>query len=349
MPIAVDTSLASEAAGLGSVASAAQAAEAEGYAGMWVSEAGGRDPFLRLAIVAASTARLQFGTSIALAFPRAPMVTAQAAWDLAEGSGGRFVLGLGSQVKGHMERRFSVPWTAPGPRMRDYIGCLRAIFRSWQDGAPADFRSEHYQYTLITPSSRRAPLRSPFVDWAGRPSGVPIYLAGVNPYMCRLAGEACDGFVVHPLHSRAYLTEMVLPELAQGASRAGRPPRSVTLTVQPFVVTGRDEAELRHWTAVVKRQIAYYASTRTYARILELHGWGDLPAKLHEMTVTDRWDALGSVITDEMLETFAVVGRPAEIPGELRARYEGIVHRLALYHREAPVDAALLRSTLERI
>lgn len=347
MPIAVDTTLTGAAVELGKVAAAARAAEADGYAGVWVSEAGGRDPFLPLAVLAASTTRVQFGTSIALAFPRAPMVMAQIAWDLAEASDGRFILGLGSQVKGHMERRFSVPWTAPGPRMRDYIGCLRAIFRAWQHGAPADFRGDHYQFTLITPSSRRAPLRRPFTNWAGEAAGVPVYLAGVNPYMCRLAGEVCDGFVVHPLHSRAYLTEMVLPELQQGAERAGRPRGSVALSVQPFVVTGRDEAEVRHWTAVVKRQIAYYASTRTYARILELHGWGAVPATLHEMTVTDRWDEIGSVITDEMLDMFAVVGRPEEIPGKLRARYDGIVDRIALYHGDVPVDARALRETLQ--
>ncbi len=347
MTIAVDTTLTGEGAELGGVAAAARVAEASGYAGVWMSEAGSRDPFLRLAILAANTERVQFGTAIAIAFPRAPIITAQIAWDLAEGSGGRFILGLGSQVKGHIERRFSVPWTAPGPRMRDYVACLRAIFDSWQGGGPAAFRGEHYQYTLITPSSRREPLRRPFIDWAGRPAGVPVYLAGVNPYMCRLAGEQCDGFFVHPLNSRAYLTDMVLPALRHGADRVGRPLSSIELCVQPFVVTGRDDDEVRHWTEVVKRQIAYYASTRTYAPILELHGWGDVPAKLHEMTVTNRWDDLGSVITDEMLDTYAIVGRPEEIPGKLRARFDGLVNRIALYHRDVPVDPGALIETLQ--
>lgn len=345
MTIAVDMNL--RGAGLRDAVGAARAAEEAGYAAVWAAESGSRDPLLRLAIVATATTRLHFGTSIALAFPRAPMILAAAAWDLAEAGDGRFMLGLGSQVKGHMERRFSVPWTAPGPRMRDYILCLRAIWRSWQEGTPADFRGEHYQYTLVTPSSRREPLRAPFRNWAGEPVGVPVYLAGVNPYMCRLAGRLCDGLVVHPLHSQKYLAELVLPEVQQGTDRANRPLGSVAICVQPFVVTGRTDEEFRHWTAVVKRQIAYYASTRTYARILDLHGWGDVPGRLHEMTLTDRWDEIGSVITDEMLDAFAVVGRPEEIPAKLKARYDGMVHRLMLYHPDVPVDQRALLDTLQ--
>ena len=344
MTIAVDTNL--RGTELGAVAEEARTAEDAGYAGVWCAEAGSRDPFLRLAIVATQTRRLRFGTSIALAFPRSPMLLATTAWDLADASDGRFILGLGSQVKGHMERRFSVPWTAPGPRMRDYIRCLRAIFHSWQDNAPAAFRSEHYQYTLITPSSRREPLRTPFLNWAGEPAGVPIYLAAVNPYMCRLAGRLCDGIIVHPLHSRQYLSDLVLPELQQGAERTGRPLGSVAICVQPFVVTGRTEEEMQRWAAVVKRQIAYYASTRTYSRILELHGWGDVPGKLHEMTVTNRWDEIGTVITDEMLDVFAVVGRPEEIPGKLKDRYDGLASRLTLYHPDVPVDRRALIEAL---
>jgi probable F420-dependent oxidoreductase len=241
-----------------------------------------------------------------------------------------------------MERRFSVPWTAPGPRMRDLILCIRAIFAAWQDNAPAAFTSEHYQFTLMPPSARREPLRSPFLNWAGQAAGVPIYLAGVNPYMCRLAGEHCDGFFVHPLHSPAFLSDEVLPGIEAGARRSGRPLSSVELCVQPFVVTGRDEAEFRHWKDVVKRQIAYYASTRTYTRVLDRHGWGAASATLHEMTVTNRWDEIGSVITDEMLEQFAVVGSPEEIPHKLRARYDGLVQRIALYHGDVPVDRQAL-------
>jgi probable F420-dependent oxidoreductase len=345
MTIAVDISL--RGSRLGEVTDAARVAEDVGYSGVWCAEAGSRNPFLRLAIVATQTRRLQFGTGIALAFPRAPMLLATTAWDLADQSDGRFILGLGSQVKGHMERRFSIPWTAPGPRMRDYIGCLRAIFHSWQYGTPADFRSEHYQYTLITPSSRREPLRAPFRNWAGEPVGVPIYLAAVNPYMCRLAGRLCEGIFVHPLHSQKYLTELVLPELRQGADLTGRPLQSVAICVQPFVVTGHTDEEFRHWTAVVKRQIAYYASTRTYARILDLHGWGDVPGRLHELTMTDRWDEIGAVITDDMLEVFAVVGRPEEIPAKLKARYDGVASRLRLYHPDVPVEQRALLDILQ--
>jgi probable F420-dependent oxidoreductase len=346
MAIAVDTNLFARGSALIEAAAAAREAEAAGYAGIWVSESGSRDPFLRLAIAATQTRRARLGTAIAIAFVRSPMVLAQMAWDLAEASDGRFILGLGSQVKGHNERRFSVPWTAPGPRMRDLIPCLRAIFDSWQHDAPANFRSDHYQYTLKTPASQREPLRRPFVDWAGRVTGVPIYLAGVNPYMCRLAGELCDGFWVHPLHSRAYLAEMVRPTVQTGAERAGRSLDSIELCVQPFVVTGRTDEEMRRWADVVKRQIAYYASTRTYARVLDLHGWGDVPGTLHEMTVQNRWDEIGTVITDEMLEEFAVVGRPEEIPAKLQARYEGLVNRIALYHRDVPVDHRALLAAL---
>lgn len=314
------------------VAAAAQAAEAMGFAGLWTAETQ-HDPFLPLALAAAATERIQLGTAIAVAFPRAPFTVAQTAWDLAANSGGRFILGLGTQVKGHNERRFSVQWTPPGPRLRDYIRCLRAIFAYWQGGSRGQpsFTSEHYQFRLSSPFFAPPPLDQPYVDARGELRGVPIYIAAVNDYLCRLAGELCDGIHVHPFHSARYLTDVVLPNLEKGAAKTGRTLADVERATTAFVIMGDTEAERAQAREGVRQQVAFYASTRTYYEVLAVHGWGDVSAKLNEMSVTGRWAEMGSLITDEMLDVYAVEGTPEEIPSLLQQRYEGLLTRIAFY------------------
>ena len=314
------------------IPAAAQEAEAMGFAGLWTAETQ-HDPFLPLAIAATTTARIQLGTAIAVAFPRAPMTVAETAWDLAANSSGRFILGLGTQVKGHNERRFSVPWTAPGPRLRDYIRCLRAIFTYWQNGSRGrpSFTSEHYQFTLSSPFFAPPPLPAPYVDRHGDMRGVPIYIAAVNDHLCRLAGELCDGIHVHPFHSARYLTEVVLPNLEKGAVKTGRTLADIERATTAFVIMGDSEEERARARKGIRQQISFYASTRTYYEVLAVHGWGDLSAQLNEMSNTGQWAEMANLITDEMLDAYAVEGTPEEIPSLLKKRYDGLLTRVAFY------------------
>ena len=314
------------------IPAAAREAEGMGFAGLWTAETQ-HDPFLPLAVAATATSRIELGTAIAVAFPRAPMTVAQTAWDLAAGSNGRFILGLGTQVKGHNERRFSVPWTAPGPRLRDYIRCLRAIFAYWQDGSRGqpDFTSEHYQFRLSSPFFAPPPLERPYVDRHGEMRGVPIYIAAVNDYLCRLAGELCDGIHVHPFHSVKYLTDVVLPNAEKGARKTGRTLEDVERATTAFVIMGDTEEERARARQGVRSQISFYASTRTYYEVLAVHGWGELSAQLNELSLQGRWAEMGNLITDEMLEVYAVEGTPEEIPTLLKRRYDGLLTRIAFY------------------
>jgi probable F420-dependent oxidoreductase len=299
------------------------AAQAErlGYDGLWTAEAG-HDPYLPCAIAAAATDHMTIGTNIAVAFPRSPLVHAQIAWDLQAASRGRFVLGLGTQVKGHNERRYSTAWTAPGPRLREMIQLIRHIWDVWQNGARPGFEGKHYRFSLMTPFFSPAPLEWP---------DIPIYIAGVNPYICRLAGELCDGFHVHPFHSRKYIDEVVLPNVEQGLAKAGRKRSQVALATTAFVIMGKDRDEIERAKAPVRQQISFYASTRTYIGVLEAHGWGDTCYRLNEKAAKGDWNGMASLITDEMLEVFAVQGTHDEIPGLLRRKYAGVIDRLGFY------------------
>lgn len=314
------------------IPAAAREAEELGFAGLWTAETQ-HDPFLPLAVAATATTRIELGTAIAVAFPRAPMTVAETAWDLAANSGGRFILGLGTQVKGHNERRFSVQWTAPGPRMRDYIRCLRAIFTYWQNGARGqpDFVSDHYQFRLSSPFFAPPPLAHPYVDRRGEMRGVPIYLAAVNDYMCRLAGELCDGIHIHPFHSAKYLTDIVLPNLEKGAAKSGRTLHDVERATTAFVIMGDTTEERARAREGVRQQIAFYASTRTYSDVLAVHGWGDVAVQLNELSVKGRWSEMPRLITDEMVEVYAVEGTPEAIPSLLHRKYDGLLTRVAFY------------------
>lgn len=310
----------SEAGGL------AREAEAMGFDGAWTSETA-HDAFLPLVLAAEHTTRLTLGTSIAVAFPRSPMATAYIAWDLQRLSGGRFILGLGTQVKGHIQRRYGLAWDAPGPRLRDYIRALRAIWECWQQGTPLSYQGDHYSHTLMTPFFNPGPIDHP---------RVPIHIAGVQEYMCRLAGELCDGLHVHPFHSEKYLREIVLPAVEQGLQACGRTRGDVCLVGSTFFVTGETRAAMQTAREDVRRQIAFYASTPNYRVILECHGWGEIAKELTRRSVRADWEGMAALISDEMLEAFAIVGHPGEIPEKLRSRYAGLLDRLAIYETFDP-------------
>ena len=297
------------------IAGAARRIEELGFDGVTTPEAG-HDPFLPLMIAAEHTRRISLGTNVAIAFPRTPMVVAQMAWDLQRFSGGRFRLGLGTQVKGHNERRYSAPWTAPpGPRMREYLLCLRAIFQTFQSGERPAFSGKHYQFTLMSPFFNPGPNEAPHV---------PLYIAALNPYMARLAGELCDGLRLHPLGTFPYTRDVVLPALEVGARKAGRRLADIDIVASPFLATGRDEAEVAAAKAAVKQQVAFYASTRTYHSVLEFHGWVEVGPQLHRLSLEGKWQEMVSLITDDMLREFAVIGTYDELAARLKESWGSI-------------------------
>ncbi|HKW91157.1 MAG TPA: TIGR03617 family F420-dependent LLM class oxidoreductase [Methylomirabilota bacterium] len=306
---------------LGDVTAYARRAEAAGFGAIWSAETR-HDPFLPLALAANATSRVALGTAIAVAFPRSPMVLAQIAWDLQKASGGRFVLGLGSQVKAHNERRFSVPWEAPGPRLREVVQAVRAIWDCWQTGTRLDFRGRSYRFDLMTPFFDPGPIEHP---------RIPIYLAGVNPQMCRIAGEVADGLHVHSFHSARYLRECVHPAVQEGLARAGRSRVDFTFRASTMVVLGDTADERRRRARAVKRQIAFYASTRTYQAVLAAHGLDDLSPRLHAKSLAGDWEGMADLITDEMLDLFAVSGPFEEIGERIRERYRDLYDRTQLY------------------
>ncbi len=314
--------------------------EEVGYDAVTSSETS-HDPFLPLVLAAEHSQRLLLGTSVAIAFPRSPMVVAYLAWDLQKFSGGRFVLGLGTQVKGHNERRFSVPWTAPGPRLREYIGALRAIWDCWQNGTPLNFRGKHYTFTLMTPFFNPGPIEHP---------RIPVHIAAVNAFMARLAGEICDGIRLHSFLSPKYLREVIIPAVQAGAARAGRALDDFELAGAGFVIAGRTEADLAPQREAVRRQLAFYASTRTYRPVMAIHGWGETVDQLHRLSLQGRWAEMAGLITDEMLETYATIGTYDEIADRLRERYRGLVTSVALnLPLETAEDRELAREVIARV
>jgi probable F420-dependent oxidoreductase len=306
---------------LNDIPALARAAEDVGFDALWTAETS-HDPYLPLAIVAEHTERIKFGTSIAVAFPRSPLVHAQIAWDLAAQSKGRFILGLGTQVKGHNERRFGIKWEAPGPRLREMVLCLRAIWDCWQNGTKPRFEGTYYRFTLMTPFFSPGPIAHPHV---------PIWIAGVNTYMCELAGELCDGFHVHPFHSIKYLRESLLPEVSRGLAKTGRRREDIVLATSAFVIAGDTDEEIQRAKDAVRMQLAFYASTRTYVRMLDAHGWGDTSTRLNEKAAKGDWGGMASEITDEMLDVYAVTARWDDVAAKVQARYAGLLDRVALY------------------
>ncbi len=267
------------------------------------------------------------------------MVVAHAAYDLQQYSRGRFVLGLGSQVKPHIERRFSMPWSRPASRMREFVLALRAIWDTWQQGTKLDFEGEFYTHTLMTPFFSPAPHK-----W-GAP---PVFLAGVNERMTEVAGEVCDGFFFHAFTTERYLRDVSLAALARGRARAGKGVESFDVCGPAFATIGRTDEELARAVAGTKSQIAFYASTPAYRPVLDLHGWGDLQPELTAMTKEGRWPELGSRIDDEMLHAFAVVGAPAQVGRGLRERFEGVATRISVY-TPYEIDPALKREVARHV
>ena len=311
---------------LSEAATVSRAAEDIGFDAMWTAEAQ-HEPFMPLAVAATTTSRIKLGTAIALAFTRSPMVLAYTAWDLQAASHGRFILGLGTQVKGHNERRFSVKWEAPGPKLRELILALRAIWDCWQNGTKLHCTGKYYNFTLMTPFFSPGKIAHPHV---------PIYIAGVNPYICRLAGELCDGFHAHPLHSPKYLREAVLAQIDAGAKQAGRSRKDVVISTTAFTIMGDSKKELGEMRERIRMQIAFYASTRTYKPVLDMHGWGEVCTRLNEKTAKGDWAGMAKEITDEMIDEFAVTGSPEEMPALLKARYAGLLDRVAFYQPYHP-------------
>lgn len=307
--------------GLGDVGQAARELEELGYDGLLTAETS-HDPFFPLLLAAEHTERVEIGTGIAVAFARNPMTLANIGYDLQSFSKGRFILGLGSQIKPHIEKRFSMPWSRPAARMREMVNAMRAIWACWNDGEKLDFRGEFYKHTLMTPFFN--PGRSEF----GAPK---VFLAAVGELMTEVAGEVCDGLIVHGFTTERYLREVTLPALERGLAKAGRDRSSYEVTGPLFVVTGTTEEEMSNAARMVKQQIAFYGSTPAYRGVLDLHGWGDLQADLNTLSKQGEWVKMGEAIDDEMLETFAVVAEPEGVAERFRARYGGIVDRCSFY------------------
>ena len=300
---------------LGHVPERVRAVEAAGYDGAVAAEIHG-DPFLPLTLAAEHSRRVDLVTAIAVAFARSPMTLAQIGHDLNAFSRGRLVLGLGSQIRAHVVRRFSMPWSRPAARMREYVQALRAIWACWYQGAPLDFRGEFYSHTLMTPM---------FVP-PGREHGAPrVMVAGVGPRMTEVAGEVADGLIAHAFTTPRYLAEVTLPAVARGLAKAGRPRERFEIACPAFVVTGETAEAVEASRRMMRQQLAFYASTPAYRGVLELHGWGELGVELTGLSKRGKWIEMGERLPDEVLETFAVVAAPDGLPAALRRRLDGLV------------------------
>lgn len=303
-------------------AASAQETEAAGYDGAWSVETA-HDPFFPLLLAAEHTERLELGTSIAVAFARNPMNLAHIGWDLQSFSKGRFILGLGSQIKPHITKRFSMEWSHPAPRMREMVLAIRAIWDTWQNGSPLAFRGEFYTHTLMTPFFMPDPAD---LDGYGVPK---VFLAGVGEMMTEVAGEVCDGFICHGFTTERYLREVTLPALARGRAKAGKSMSGFEVVGPSFVVTGNDEAGMAAAESGTRQQIAFYGSTPAYKGVLELHGWNGLHEDLNALSKKGGWVEMGNLIDDQILNTFAVVAEPEQIAPELLRRYGDVIQRIS--------------------
>jgi len=304
----------------------ARKVEALDYDCLWSSETQ-HDPYLPVAVAATATTRIKLGTNIATVFSRSPMITAHIAWDLQKASGGRFTLGLGTQVKAHNERRFSVKFESPGPKMAEAIRAIRAIWDCWQNGAKLNFKGQFYTFDVMTPFFNPGPIEHP---------KIPIFIAAVNPYMCGVAGELCEGMHVHPFNSPKYLREVVHPAVEAGLKKSGRARKDFTFATASFVIVGDNERERAEQAQMVRQQIAFYGSTRTYQPVLECHGWGALTAQLHRKSVEGDWKGMADLVTDEMLEAYAVTATYDQLHAKIVERYDGLLDRTALYQPYQP-------------
>ncbi len=329
--------------GVAGIAKAARRIEDLGFDGIISCETAGHDPFFPLLIAAEHTQRVTLSTGVAVAFPRSPMVVAQMAWDLQRFSAGRFQLGLGTQVKGHNERRYGVPWTAPpGPRMRDYLHCVQAIFKTFQNSKqPTYFEGRHFRYTMSPPVFTGQPIAHPHI---------PIHVAAVNDYMSRLGGELADGVFAHPVCTARYIREVMLPQVEAGARKAGRPLSAIDIVGAPIIVTGRNRDEIEREKKLLKQRVAFYASTRTYHPVFAVHGWQDLGMRLHALSREQKWDEMVRLIPDAMAEEFGTIGALDEIGARLKERWGGILTTINLptdLPLRTPADERSVRALLD--
>lgn len=298
----------------------AQTAEQMGFDGAWVTEMT-HSPFTLTSLMGRDTTTIDIGTAIAVAFNRSPTVAAYAAWDVQSITEGRFILGLGTQVKGHIERRFGMNWESPGPRLREYVQALREIWDAWSENREPKFKGEFYTITLTPPNAIPDPPENPHV---------PIFVAGVNPFNIRLAGEYCDGLHIHPFHSPEYIEQEVIPYLEDGATRGGRSIDDVTLTTSVMAIPGNTPEERSKRREEVRSEIAFYASTRTYQKVLEVHGWEGVVDDLHKLSTRGQWNDMGKLVTDAMIDTFSIEGEWKELNEKINKRYD-YIDRVALY------------------
>jgi probable F420-dependent oxidoreductase len=306
---------------LGEMPALARFADETGFDGIWTFETA-HDPFLPLVLAAEHSRRLSLGTSIAVAFARSPTILAHTGWDLARFSKGRFILGLGTQVRGHNERRFGVKWEKPVDKLREVILAVRAIWDCWQNQSRLNFQGEFFKLNLMTPFFSPAPQEY---------HRIPIYIAGVNRRMCQLGGELCDGFHVHPLHTARYLREAILPNIDFGLAKGGRPRQAIEISSSIFVIPTDDSKEAAKYEAEARQQISFYASTPPYRPVFDLEGWGDVADRLKAMAARGRWSEMPALITDEMLERFILRGSWAELPEKVSKKYAGLLDRVSYY------------------
>jgi probable F420-dependent oxidoreductase len=304
--------------------------EREGYDGAWSAETG-HDPLLIVAGAATATSTLELGTGIVVAFARSPMITATMANDVQLLSHGRLLLGLGSQIKPHIEKRYSMPWSHPAPRMREYVLAMRAIWDCWNEGTALNFRGEFYRHTLM----------SPFFNPGPNPYGAPkVYLAAVGELMTEVAGEVADGLLVHPFSTERYLRDVTLPALERGLAKSGRDLADFPISFSGLIATGDNGEALEDATRRVRAQIAFYGSTPAYRGVLELHGWGDLQSELNTLSKSGEWERMGELIDDDVLHAFAVVATPKDVGALVRQRFNDVVRRFSIYAPYALSDDA---------
>jgi len=303
------------------VGTEARELELAGYDGAWSAETG-HDPLLIVAGAATSTTTLELGTGIVVAFARSPMITATMANDVQLLSRGRLLLGLGSQIKPHIEKRYSMPWSHPAPRMREYILALRAIWACWNEGAALNFRGEFYRLTLM----------SPFFNPGPNPYGAPkVYLAAVGELMTEVAGEVADGLLVHPFSTERYIREVTLPALERGLAKSGRDAKDFPISFSGLVATGDTDEELTDAIRSVRGQIAFYGSTPAYRGVLEIHGWGELQGELNALSKSGEWVKMGELIDDDVLNAFSVVAAPPDVGAVVRERLDDVISRFGIY------------------
>lgn len=310
--------------------------EAQGFGAAWSFESA-HDPFLPLVLASQSTQRIELGTAVAIAFARNPMTVAQLAWDVQTIARGRFLLGLGTQIQPHIEKRFSMPWSRPAERLREFVLALRAIWRSWETGERLGFRGEFYTHSLMTPFFNPGPNKF------GAP---PVFLAGVGPRMVETVGEVGDGFLVHPLHSPSFLEAVTLPALDRGLAKSGRARKDLAISCQTIVAMGNDDAQIETARQKARGQISFYGSTPAYRGVLEHHGYGGIHPELNRLSKTGGWLEMMRLIDDTLFDHIAVSGTPTEVGRKLRARNGGFAARTTLMLYDETGDAEAVREVI---